>query len=402
MTAAVEAAEVGYRVILVEKEAFLGGRVMRSYKYFPKMCPPTCGFEINTRRIRRNARITVHTLSTVEQVSGKAGNFEVKIKKRPRYVTGQCSLDDSLAEQLTSERPDDLNMGMGTTKALYYPHDMAYPPLHMLDRDALSESDVQTLTEQAPPGAIDLAMTDEDIDVDVGAIIVATGWKPYDAAKLDDLGFGRCENVITNVMMERLADPRGPTGGKILRPSDGESAVNLAFVQCAGSRDEDHLPYCSAVCCMASLKQARYLRESNEDARATVFYIDIRTIGRLEKFYYNLLEETNVSFVKGKVAKISEDPGSNDLILEVEDTIAGQKPEQRFDMVVLATGIVPNTFDVKIPFELEYDEYGFIDGATDVEGIYAAGCAKHPCDVSRATKESTAAALKAIQCINRG
>jgi quinone-modifying oxidoreductase subunit QmoA len=402
ITAAVEAAEVGYDVILVEKEAFLGGRVMRSYRYFPKMCPPTCGFEINTRRIRRNPKITVHTLSTVEQVAGKAGNFEVKIKKRPRYVTGQCSLDDSLADQLTSERPDDLNLGMGTTKALYFPHDMAYPPLHTLDRDALSETDAQTLTDVAPPGAIDLAMTDEDIEVNVGAIIVATGWKPYDATKLDNLGFGQYENVITNVMMERLADPRGPTGGKIVRPSDGENAVNLAFVQCAGSRDENHLPYCSAVCCMASLKQARYLRESNEDAKATVFYIDIRTIGRLEKFYYDMLEDTNVSFVKGKVAKITEDPGSKDLILEVEDTIAGDKPEQRFDMVVLATGIVPNTADAKIPFDLEYDEYGFIDGATDVEGIYAAGCAKHPCDVSRATKESTAAALKAIQCVNRG
>ncbi len=402
MTAALEAAEVGCPVILVEKDAFLGGRVMRSYKYFPKMCPPTCGFEINTRRIRRNPRITVHTLSTVEQVAGKAGDFTVKIKKRPRYVTGQCSLDESIAEQLTSERPDDLNMGMGTTKALYYPHDMAYPPFHMLDKEALSESDVQTLTKVAPAGAIDLDMAEEDLEADVGAIIIATGWRPYDASKLDNLGFGQCENVITNVMMERIADPRGPTGGKILRPSDGNSAKNVAFVQCAGSRDENHLPYCSAVCCMASLKQARYLRESNEDAKVTVFYIDIRTIGRLEKFYYGLLEDANVSFVKGKVGKITEDPGSKDLILDVEDTIAGEKPEQSFDMVVLATGIVPNTADVKIPFELEYDEYGFVDSVTDVDGIYAAGCAKHPCDVSRATKESTAAALKAIQCVKRG
>jgi quinone-modifying oxidoreductase subunit QmoA len=402
MTAALEAAEVGCPVILVEKDAFLGGRVMRSYKYFPKMCPPTCGFEINTRRIRRNPRITVHTLSTVEQVAGKAGDFTVKIKKRPRYVTGQCSLDESIAEQLTSERPDDLNMGMGTTKALYYPHDMAYPPFHMLDKEALSESDVQTLTKVAPAGAIDLDMAEEDLEADVGAIIIATGWRPYDASKLDNLGFGQCENVITNVMMERIADPRGPTGGKILRPSDGNSAKNVAFVQCAGSRDENHLPYCSAVCCMASLKQARYLRESNEDAKVTVFYIDIRTIGRLEKFYYGLLEDANVSFVKGKVGKITEDPGSKDLILDVEDTIAGEKPEQSFDMVMLATGIVPNTADVKIPFELEYDEYGFVDSVTDVDGIYAAGCAKHPCDVSRATKESTAAALKAIQCVKRG
>lgn len=401
MTAAVEAAEVGYRAILVEKEAFLGGRVVRSYKYFPKMCPPTCGFEINIRRIRRNPRITVHTLATVEEISGTAGDFKARIKKRPRYVTGDHSLDDSITEHLTSERLDDLNLGMGTTKALYYPHDMAYPPLHVLDRDALSDSDANTLLEICPPGAVDLEMSEEEIEVEVGAIIIATGWKPYDATKLDNLGFGRYQNVITNVMMERIADPRGPTGGEIVRPSDGKKAVNVAFVQCAGSRDENHLPYCSAVCCMASLKQARYLRERNEESKVTVFYIDIRTIGRLEKFYYDMLEDANVAFVKGKVAGISEEPDSKDLILDVEDTIRGEKPNHRFDMVVLATGIVPNTADVKIPFELEYDEYGFVDGATDVEGVYAAGCAKHPCDVSRATKESTAAALKAIQCLQQ-
>jgi len=153
---------------------------------------------------------------------------------------------------------------------------------------------------------------------------------------------------------------------------------------------------------MASLKQARYVREQNEDAKVTVFYIDIRTLGRLENFYYEMLEDENLSFVKGKVAKISEEADTAKLLLEVEDTIAGEKPHPSFDMVVLATGIVPNTADDRIPFNLEYDDYGFVDGATDVEGVYAAGCAKHPCDVSRATKESTAAALKAIQCLNRG
>ena len=402
MTAAVEAAEVGYPVVLVEKEAFLGGRVIRSHKYFPKMCPPACGFEINTRRIRDNPRITVHTLATVQEISGSAGDFRARISKKPRYVTGEVSLDDSVADQLTSERDDDFNLGIGKTKALYYPHNAAFPPLHVLDRDALSDSDVATLTETAPPGSIDLDMGEEELAVDVGAIIVATGWRPYDATKLDNLGFGQYQNVITNVMMERLATPGGPTGGKIVRPSDGEPPKNVAFVQCAGSRDENHLPYCSAVCCMASLKQARYVREQIEDAKVTVFYIDIRTLGRLEKFYYEMLEDENLSFVKGKVAKISEEADTGRLLLEVEDTIAGEKPNPSFDMVVLATGIVPNTADDQIPFNLEYDEYGFLDGATDVEGVYAAGCAKHPCDVSRATKESTAAALKAIQCLNRG
>jgi quinone-modifying oxidoreductase subunit QmoA len=381
MTAAVEAAEVGHRVVLVEKEAYLGGRVVRLHRYFPKMCPPTCGFEINVRRIRQNPRIAVHTLAAVEEISGQAGD---------------------LAEQLTSERPNDFNLGMDKTKALYLPHDMAYPHVHVLDREALSDSDAETLKQTCPPGAIDLDMTEKEIELEVGAVVVATGWRPYDATKLDDLGFGRCENVITNVMMERLAAGGGPTAGEIVRPSDGAKAENVAFVQCAGSRDENHLPYCSAVCCMASLKQVRFLREKNETSKTTVFYIDIRTIGSLEKYYHDMLEDENISFVKGKVAEISEDAETKNLSLDVEDTLTGQTLHQSFDLVVLATGIVPNAIDGKFTFQLKYDGYGFIDGTTEVDGVFAAGCAKHPCDVSRTTKDATAAALKAIQCLNRG
>jgi quinone-modifying oxidoreductase subunit QmoA len=402
MTAAVEVAEVGYPVVLVEKEAYLGGRVLRSHKYFPKMCPPACGFEINARRVRNNPGISVLTLSTVEEIEGKAGEFRVRVKTRPRYVTGGVSLDDALVEELTSERPDEFNLGMGTTKALYYPHPGAYPSLHVLDREAASETDVATLVERAPPGAIDPDMKEKERWIDASAIIVATGWRPYDATKLENLAFGKAPNVITNVMMERLAAPDGPTKGKVVRPSDGEAPTEVAFVQCAGSRDENHLPYCSAVCCMASLKQARYIREQHPEAKITVFYIDIRTIGRLEGFYRELLEDGNLSFVKGKVAGIKEVSPGGKLALDVEDTLAGHKPQPEFDLVVLATGIVPETADSPIPFDLEMDEYGFLDGATSVEGIYAAGCAKHPCDVSRATKESTAAALKAIQCVKRG
>jgi quinone-modifying oxidoreductase subunit QmoA len=401
MTAALEAAEVGYSVILVEKEAYLGGRVMRTHRYFPKMCPPTCGFEINARRIRQNPRITVYTLATLEQFSGIAGNFKARIKTRPRYVTGEHYLDDSMAEQMTSERVDDFNMDMCKTKALYMPHELAYPHMHVIDKEALSETDAQNLLQASPPGAIDLSMEEEEIEVKVGAVIVATGWRPYEAAKLDNLGFGGCENVITNVMMERLAARGGPTGGQITRPSDGKPAENVAFVQCAGSRDENHLPYCSAVCCMASLKQARYIREKNENSKVTIFYIDIRAIGRLEKFYYDMLEDENIAFIKGKVAEIKQDGSGKNLILSVEDTISGKNMHQDFDMVVLATGIVPNAADENIPLELKFDEYGFIAGETEVDGIYAAGCATHPCDVSRATKESTSAALKAIQCLNR-
>jgi quinone-modifying oxidoreductase subunit QmoA len=402
MTAAVEAAEVGYRVVLVENEAYLGGRVMRTYRYFPKMCPPTCGFEINVRRIRQNPKIAVHTLATVEEISRDAGDFRARIRIRPRHVTGEYSLDDSLTEKLTSEREDDFNFGMSTTKVLYMPHPMAYPHTHVLDKEALSDEDAAIIREIVPKGAIDFDMPEEIIDIEVGAVIVATGWRPYDASKLDNLGIGKYRNVITNVMMERLAAPTGPTGGEIIRPSDGKKVEKAAFVQCAGSRDENHLPYCSAVCCMGSLKQVRYLREFNENARATIFYIDIRTIGRLEKFYYDLLEDDKISFIKGKVAEINEDPDSQDLTLDVEDTILRENLHEKFDLVVLATGIVPNSTTVDIPLELNCDEYGFIDGSSKTEGVFAAGCVGQPCDVSRATKDATAAVMKAVQYLNRG
>jgi quinone-modifying oxidoreductase subunit QmoA len=402
MTAAVEAAEVGYRVILVEREAYLGGRVVQNHQYFPKMCPPTCGMEINVRRIRQNPRIAVHTLSTVEEISGHPGNFKARIKTRPRYVTGAHALDDAMLAKLTSERSNDFNLGMDNTKAIYMPHDQAYPHLHVLDREALSDADAATLVGMCPEGAIDLNMAEDEFEVKIGAVVVATGWRPYDAGNLDSLGYGKYPNVITNVMMERLASKGGPTGGNLVRPSDGKPVENVAFVQCAGSRDENHLPYCSAICCMASMKHARYVREKNENSKATIFYIDIRAVGRLEKFYYDLIEDQNVTAVKGKVAVITEEKASHDVILEVTDTISGENLQERFDMAVLATGIVPNTADLKIPFELKYDDYGFIDGSEEIEGIYAAGCACRPCDVAHSTREATAAALKAIQSLNPG
>jgi len=402
ITAALEAAEVGYRVILVEQEAYLGGRVARMHQYFPKMCPPTCGLEINTRRIRQNPRIKVYTLASVENISGSAGEFKATVKLQPRYVTGNVSLDDSVLEGIDSERPDEFNYGMGKTKALYRPYDMAYPAQYVLDKEALSDADAKKLMEACPEGAIDLDMKETTVELDVGAIIVATGWRPYDAAKLDNLGFGACPNVITNVMMERLAARGGPTGGEILRPSDGKQAENVAFVQCAGSRDENHLPYCSAVCCMGSLKQARYIRAKHENTKVTVFYIDIRTLGRQEKFYFDMLEDEGVTFVKGKVAKITEDASSKDLTLDVEDTLSGNKLHEQFDLVVLATGLVPNTDAIASVCDLKVDEHGFVDGSTPVDGVCAAGCAKRPCDVSRSTKDATGAALKAIQCLTRG
>jgi len=398
ITAAVEAAEFGGEVILVEKEAYLGGRVARMNQYFPKLCPPTCGLEINTQRIRNNPRITVHTLAEVVQVSGARGDFKVTIQQNPRYVKGAVS--KAHLDAVTSEVPDPFNYGKSMVKALHLPHDQAYPPLCVLHPEALTDGEKAALQAAEPQGAIDLSDAPRTFDLDVGAIILATGWRPYDANKLDLLGYKDHADVITNVEMERFAAKTGPTGGKILRPSDGAEPKRVAFVQCAGSRDTNHNLYCSAVCCMGSLKQARYVRERVPDAHVTVFYIDIRPIGRHEAFYYDLLKDDHVSFVKGKVARVAANGSA--LALTAEDTIGGKLVQQDFDLVVLATGVVPNNVDAPIPgLPVQADHYGFVVNPAERSGVYAVGCAVHPAEVSRSVKDATAAALHAIQDARR-
>jgi quinone-modifying oxidoreductase subunit QmoA len=358
--------------------------------------------EINIRRIRQNPRIKVYTLSEVEKVSGKPGDYTVTIRVNPRYVTGNQAVTQSHLDAVTTETPNDFNYGMDKTKALFLPHESAFPPMYVLKKDALTAEECQNLGAASPAGAVDLNMKVERVEEKVGAIIIATGWRPYDVTKLDNLGAGKFANVITNVMMERLASLTGPTQGKIVRPSDGQPPAKVAFVQCAGSRDENHLPYCSAVCCMGSLKQARYVREKVADSKVTVFYIDIRTIGRFEKFYYDLLEDPSITFIKGKVAKITEDPASKSPIVEVEEVIPGEKMREQFDMVVLATGIVPSTVDSPVPgVNLVYDNDGFVVDSPNGAGIFAAGCVKRPLDVSRSVKDATAAVMKAIQIVRR-
>jgi heterodisulfide reductase subunit A-like polyferredoxin len=247
--------------------------------------------------------------------------------------------------------------------------------------------------------AINLTMKPKTIRIAAESIILATGWKPYDASKLENLGFGVYPNVITNVMMERLAAFNGPTKGKIVRPSDGKEPKSVAFVQCAGSRDENHLPYCSAICCLASMKQATYLREQIPDSKAYIFYIDIRAQGRFEDFYSKVCEDENIVFVKGKVAKIEEGENGN-LVVTAENALTGEKTRTEVEMVVLATGMQPELSEVKLPIkDLKLDDYGF--ASLEVPGIYAAGVARGPADVASVVEQGTAAALKGIQIAKR-
>jgi quinone-modifying oxidoreductase, subunit QmoA len=184
----------------------------------------------------------------------------------------------------------------------------------------------------------------------VGAVVWATGWVPYDAKKMDRLGFGKHPNIITNMMMERLAAPNGPTQGQITRPSDGKAPASIAFVQCAGSRDENYLPYCSYICCMASLKQTTYIREQYPEAKIYIFYIDLRAPGyRYEKFYDRIKQDPNVVFIKGKVAEVNEDSATGNITVVAENAVTGEKIQQTVEMVVLATGMQPTAAVQKLP-----------------------------------------------------
>ena len=398
LTAAVEIGEVGYDVIIVEKRPYLGGRVAQLHQYFPKLCPPYCGLEINFRRIKDNPHIKFFTSAEVEKILGQAGNFDVTIRIKPRHVNNNCTICGKCVEACPEERTDEFNYGLSKTKAIYLPHEMAFPAKYAIDEAVCNKCG--KCVEVCPYNAIDLNEEVKTIDLKVGAIIWATGWKPYDATKMDKLGFGKYPNVITNVMMERLAAVNGPTKGKILRPSDHKEPKSIAFVQCAGSRDENHLPYCSAICCLASMKQANYVKELYPDTKIYIFYIDLRAFGRFEDFYNRIKENENISFIKGKVANITETKDKT-LIVEAEDALAAKKIKQEVEMVVLATGMMPVTTEEKVPAEgIVYDEFNFLPDLED-GGIYAAGCSKRPMDVASCVQDATGAALKAIQSIVR-
>jgi len=404
VTAAIEASEAGCEVVLVEKNAYLGGRVAQMHQYFPKLCPPSCGLEINLRQIRTNPRIKCMTLSEVEKIAGEPGNYKVTIKCNPRYVNRKCTLCGACVEACPVERRDKFNFGMSSTKAIYLPYPMAYPQQFVIDSGSCKGAECGKCLPACEYGAIELDMKADTVEVDVQAVIVATGWDPYDAANIDGLGFGTYPNVITNVMMERLASTEGPTGGKIQRPSDGKEIESIAFIQCAGSRDENYLKHCSGVCCMGSLKQTRYVREQYPDAQIYVFFIDIRSPGRLEEFYAAVQKDEKVQFIKGKVPKLKEDAADHQVVVEAEDTISGERVSKKVDLVVLATGIVPADSGARIELNggLRKDQHGFLTSDQPLAGFFAAGCAKRPVDVAACVRDATGAALKALQtCVEQ-
>ena len=402
VTAAIEAAECGKQVILVEKNPSLGGRVSQLYKYFPKLCFPSCGMEINLRRAKANRNLTVLTMTEVSAVSGESGNYSVTLKTRPRYVNENCTACGECEKAVEAEFDSEYDYGMKKRKGAYLPFNMSYPQRYVIDPNMIGTPDADKAKDACKYGAIDLDMQESDTTLTVGAIIWATGWQPYDADKIQPYGHDRFDNVVSSVEFERMLDPFGPTGGKIVRPSDGKEAKNVAFIQCAGSRDRNHLRHCSRICCMATLKQTTYLREKfGDDFKANVYYIDIRAIDRIDDFYQNVQDDENVTFIKSKVANITEDKETGNPILHGVDTEGYQRYSNPHVLVVLAVGMEPSVAKDAFPIDVTINESGFIEANEANGGIFAAGCSSDALDVNRAVQSATASALRAIQVVNR-
>lgn len=400
LTTAVEAAEVGYEVILVEKEPQLGGRVSQHNKYFPKLCSPTCGLEINFQRIRNNSRIQVYTLAEVENISGSAGNYQVSIRRNPRFVNEKCTSCGDCSQACTTEVDNPFNFGLNKVKAIRNAHVMAYPSQYFMDPEFAKTEAAKKLVKVCPVGAIEPDQQAVTLNVQVASIVWATGWKPYDAEKIRPYGFGRYANVTTNMRFERMASVHGPNRGTIARPSDGKEIRNIAFIQCAGSRDHNYLPFCSRICCLASMKQATYVRDQYPDAKITIYYIDLRAMDRYEAFLQKVMADPGIRWIKSKPSRIDEDKSLNPIVIG-EDTLTGQRYQETYDMVVLATGMEPNCATDKVPApEVQVDAYGFVVNTGG--GITGTGCTLGPVDVASSVQSGTAAALKAIQTAVKG
>ena len=410
---ALDIADAGYKVDIVEKSPSIGGRMSQLDKTFPTLDCSACILTPKMVEAAAHENITIHTYSEVEKVSGFVGNFTVDIRKKARYVDlNKCTGCGVCQEKCPSKKTlNEFNRGLNTRTAIYTPFAQAIPNVPVIDTAScikMKTGKCGICEKFCQAGAIDYTQTDEIVTEQYGAIVVATG---FDTIKLDKYGeyaYNESKDVITSLELERIMNAAGPTGGHLERLSDGKAPKEIVFIQCVGSRcaDSRGKPYCSKICCMYTAKHAMLIRDKYPNTNVTVFYIDVRTPGKnFDEFYRRAVEDYGVNYIKGQVGKVAPQSDGS-LLVQGVDLLENKQILKKADMVVLATAIEPNPDVRKIATMLtaSIDTNSFLTEAhpklrpveSPTAGVFLSGVCQGPKDIPETVAQAGAAAVKVI------
>jgi heterodisulfide reductase subunit A len=409
--AALDCAEGGLEVVLVEKTTTIGGKMAKLDKTFPTVDCSCCILGPRMVDVAQHPNITLYAYAELEEVSGYVGNFEVKVKKKATYVDwSKCTGCGICMTKCPSKKATDyFNEGIGKTTAINIPFPQAIPKKAKIDADfcmKLQKGKCGICAKVCPSGCIDYTQQDEYVTEKVGAIVAATGFDLFDWTVYGEYGGGRYPDVITSLQYERMLSASGPTGGHIKRPSDGREPKNVVFIQCVGSRDKSvGRPYCTGFCCMYTAKQAILTKDHLPESQTYVFYMDIRATGKnYDEFTRRAMEEYNAKYIRGRVSMIY--PKGDSLLVRGADTLMGTQVEVDADLVVLAVGADSSAGAAGLAEKLRisYDSYGFyMEGhpklkpvETNTAGVYLAGCCQGPKDIPSSVAQGSAAASKVL------
>jgi len=408
ISASIDLGNAGHEVVLVEKLPSIGGRMLQLSETFPTLDCAQCTLTPKTVETGQHPRIKLLTYSEVDEVTGQAGDFTVKIRRKAGYVDWEKCTGCGLCQQkCPSKNLSEFERGMGMGKAIYTLSPQAVPNKPVINPSTcryFREKKCRVCEKVCPVGAIDYEQKDRFVEERVGAIVTAVGFDLLPKERFGEYGYGEVPDVIDGLAFERLNSASGPTTGEIRRPSDGKIPKEVVFIQCTGSRDpERYMPYCSRVCCMYTAKHARLYKHKVHDGQAYIFYMDIRSTGKgYEEFIQQGMEEERTVYLRGRVSRLFRD--GEKIIVWGVDTLTGRKVEIAADMVVLATAMISHqeTKELAGKMGIVTDDYGFLTEVqrklrpveTNVEGIYIAGCAQGPKDIADAVAHANAAASK--------
>ena len=410
---ALDIAEAGFEVDIVEKQPTIGGKMTQIDKTFPTLDCAACILTPKMVDCAQNDKIHIYAYSEVEHVGGFVGNFHVKIRRKARFVKEDvCTGCGACTEKCPQKKvPNEFNLGLDTRRAIYIPFAQAVPKVATIDPDScnmLKNGKCGVCAKVCTAGAIDYKQKDEIVEREYGAIVAATGFQPIDLSQFDEFAYSKSPDVVSSLEFERLMNAAGPTGGTLLRPSDGAHPKTIVFVQCVGSRCEDAQKgksYCSKICCMYTAKHAMLCREKYPDTDVYVFYIDVRTPGKnFDEFYRRAVEEYGVHYIKGMVGKVVPENGK--LKVQASDLLDNRQLHIDADMVVLAAAIEPDKSarSVATMLTASMDTNDFFTEAhpklrpveSPTAGVFLSGTCQGPKDIPETVAQASAAAAKVI------